>query len=152
VNICSMIGHLAEHRTRPVGHLREHRARLLGYMGEQRIGFFGRLLVDACIASAMRWRSASALVRIVSKLSAMARAPPVVESAVRRAISRAVRRALERLVEHAGKAREPLLEIAALAVEVGDQLLEGGAPLGDRAFGAPVAGSISATASASERP
>src|SRR5262249_57590931 len=55
-------------------------------------------------------------------------------------VARAFARAFERLVEHAGKAREPLFQIAGLAVERGGELVERSAALGDRALGALIAG------------
>src|SRR5215467_14991822 len=55
-------------------------------------------------------------------------------------VARAFARGFERLVEHAGKAREPLFQIAGLAVERGGELLQRGAALGKRARGPLVAG------------
>ena len=94
-----------EHLGEALGRLREHRVRPLGDLVEHLVRLVGRLLVDA--AHGIRQcclRSSSALLRMVSKFSAIARAPPVVEFGDQAGdLARALRRALQRLVEHAGR-------------------------------------------------
>ena len=73
-----------------------------------------------CMASASRWRSSSAPLRISSKFSVIAWTPLVAASAVSAGdVARPFRRAFERLVEHVGEAGQPLVELDALAVERG---------------------------------
>src|SRR6266404_3204731 len=121
---------LVEHVGEALRRLREHAMRL-----------FARLLVDAAhrLAQACTLFLGAAADRfeiLDDRLGARGRGFRGHAGDVARALARG----FERLVEHAGKAREPLFQIAGLAVERGGELFQRGAALGQRAVGALIAG------------
>src|SRR6516164_2186787 len=142
------LAHLGSRALELATHLGGHLLQLVEHVGEalrrlreHGMRFFARLLVDAAHRLAQPLTlflgaGADRFEVLRDRLGAGGRRFRAQAGDVARPFARA----FERLVEHAGKAREPLFQIAGLAVERGGELVERSAALGDRALGALIAG------------